>query len=166
MTRHIFPRHIFLSTALLLPLIPGCSHRTPTDSDLFNQPAAISTSKLPFNPLSWRIITTGIDSQQHTMSALYGNDPAIASARSSHPTYPDGAVLSLVTWYQREDPHWFGGRIPDKVQSIEFVTVGSKDPATSYQRYEGPDLHQAALQDSDAAARKMIILSQRASVMP
>ena len=27
--------------------------------------------------------------------------------------YSAGAVLALVTWTQREDPHWFGGRIPD-----------------------------------------------------
>ena len=87
---------------------------------------------------------------------------------SGRPPLPIPTVLylSLVTWNQREDPHWFGGSIPDKVQSIEFVTVSGKDQAASYLRYEGPDLHQAALQDSDAAARKMIILSQRASVMP
>lgn len=28
-------------------------------------------------------------------------------------SYPSGAVLALVTWAQRDHPHWFGGRIPN-----------------------------------------------------
>ncbi len=160
-------RPIFFGTALLLVFLPGCSHRTPTDSDLFNEPAAIAANKLPFNPLSWKIITSGIDPQRQTMSALYGNDLAVQSARAGHPTYPDGAVLSVVTWSQREDPHWFGGRIPDRIQSVEFVTVGSKDPGASYQRFDGPELVRSAAQDGQAAtARHDAILAERASVMP
>jgi hypothetical protein len=101
------------------------------------------------------------------MPRSYGNDLAVLSARAGHPSYPDGAVLSLVTWAQRDDPHWFGGRIPDRVQSVEFVTVGGKDPAASYQRYEGSDLRRVELQDAQAAAAKRdAILAERASVMP
>lgn len=161
MTRLIFP-----GAALLLILASGCGHRRPSDSDLFNQPAAIAASKLPFNPLSWKIITSSIDTQRHTMSALLGNDLAIRSARAGHPGYPDGAVLSLVTWSQREDPHWFGGRIPDGVQTIEFVMVGGKDAGTSYQRYEGPHLQPARPDAQFASARRDAILAERAAVMP
>jgi hypothetical protein len=66
-------------------------------------------------------------------------------------------------------PHWFGGRIPDKVQSIEFVIIGSKDnpAAASYQRYDGSELQRTELKDAQAAsARRDAILSERASVMP
>jgi hypothetical protein len=31
----------------------------------------------------------------------------------------------LVTWQQREDPHWFGARIPGQPLSAEFVEVGT-----------------------------------------
>jgi hypothetical protein len=157
-----------LGAALLLIAIPGCSHRTPTDTDLFNGSAAIAAGKLPFNPLQWKVITTGIDPQHRTMSTLYGNDLAVQSARSGKPssTYPDGAVLSLVTWSEREDPHWFGARIPGPIQTIEFVAVGGKDPAAAYQRFEGAELQPAAQDAAIAEARKSAILAERASVMP
>ena len=41
-----------------------------------------------------------------------------------------GAALSGVVWRQRDDPHWFGGRIPGAVKTIDVVnvsTAGSSD---------------------------------------
>jgi hypothetical protein len=160
MTKHICN----LGALLLLTILPGCGHRHPTDADLFNGPAAIEAGKLPFNPLHWKVITSGIDSQHQTMSTLYGNEIAVASARAGHDAYPDGAALSLVTWTQREDPHWFGARIPGKVQSVEFVMISGKD--ASYQRYDGQQLVRTVEDTQSAAARKDAILAQRASVMP
>jgi hypothetical protein len=80
-----------------------------------------------------------------------------------------GSVLSLLTWSQREDPHWFGGRIPAEAQSIECGIIGSKDnpAAASYQRYDGSELQRTKLKDAQAAsARRDAIPSERASVMP
>ena len=58
------------------------------------------------------------------MSTLYGNDVAVRYARMNpQQDYPAGSVLSLVTWVQREDGHWFGAKIPGPVKSVEFVTV-------------------------------------------
>ena len=146
-------------------MVSGCGHRTPTNSDLFNGPAAIAAGKLPYNPLAWKVISSSISPMQHTMSTLYGNDSAIASARAGK-SYADGAVLALVTWTQREDPHWFGGRIPGSIQSIEFVTVASQ-AAASYQRYTGPELQRDPAADPQiAASRRDAILAERASVMP
>jgi hypothetical protein len=76
------------------------------------------------------------------------------------------SVLSLIT-SQRGNPPWFGGRIPDSIQTIEFVMVGEKDPVASYQRYDGPELQRATLPAAQAAAaRRAAILADRASVMP
>ena len=74
---------------------------------------------LPYQPLHWRAITMYVDSRNHTMATLFGNDVASATA------YPAGTVLALVTWAQREDPHWFGARIPDKPVSVEFLKFGA-----------------------------------------
>ena len=66
------------------------------------------------------------------MATLYGNEAAIQSAHSRTPalgtiTYKPGSVLALVTWAQREDPHWFGARIPSTLFSVEFVEIPSSD---------------------------------------
>jgi hypothetical protein len=156
-------RKALIASTLLLSFISGCGHRTPSDSDLFNEPAAIATGKLPYNPFAWKVITSGIHPRQHTMSTLYGNDSAITSARAGK-SYSPRAVLALVTWTQREDPHWFGGRIPGAVQSIEFVTVGQ--PGT-YQRFTGPDAQpDASVDPQTASARQIAILAEHAAVMP
>ena len=63
------------------------------------------------HPLTGKIITSFVNTRDGTMSTLYGNDIAVKSARAGQ-VYPVGAVVSLVTWSQRDDPHWFGGRIP------------------------------------------------------
>ena len=88
------------------------------------------------------------------MSTLYGNDLAVESARAGRDLYADGSVLSLVTWTQREDPHWFGARIPGKVQSVEFETIGKDSTKSGYQRFEGPDLRPATLSDAQTASAR------------
>ena len=70
--------------------------------------------------------------------------------------YSPGASLSLVTWVEKEDPHWFGGNIPDKVQSVEKVTF-DQNGKPAYAVTEGT---------APAGDRLGFILGQRASVMP
>jgi hypothetical protein len=99
------------------------------------------SSHVPANPLQWKAVTSEINKTDATMSALYGNDLAVGYARThSQHDYPAGAVLSLVTWTQQEDPRWFGARIPREVKSVEFVMVGATPdgrPSYTYQEYEG-----------------------------
>ena len=92
-----------------------------------------------------------------------------ARANAGH-DYPAGAVLSVITWSQQEDPRWFGGNIPQKVKLVEFVTVGvgpDHQPTYSYQEYEGAPLKKASAQnDPVPTERKAFLLAQRAAVMP
>jgi hypothetical protein len=151
---------VLVAAIALLPLA-GCNQQRPSTINT----SATLTGKLPYNPLAWRVVTSWLNDRSGTMSTLYGNDVAIQYARSnSAHAYPAGSVLALVTWAQRDDPHWFGGKIPSAPQSVEFVTVPSA-PATipTYQRYEGSPLTLAASGD---AGRTDYILGQRAAVMP
>jgi hypothetical protein len=123
------------------------------------------------NPLPWRIITSMADKTSSTMSTLYGNDLAVDYARAhSDRDYPDGSVLALVTWTQQDDPRWFGARIPDRVSSVEFLTVGAlPDGHTtySYQEYAGTPLKQASAEQTAApSGRARFLLAQRAAVLP
>jgi hypothetical protein len=157
-----------MALCLTLIFVPGCSHRAPTERDLFNVDAALPGG-LPMQPLEWRVITSSIDREHQTMATLFGNDVAVRSARSGADTvtYPAGSTLALVTWRQRDDEHWFGGRIPQRFISMEVVTVASGaegKAAASYQRF-GTSGQLASGSDQDAV-RKEAILAERASFMP
>ena len=108
--------------------------------EVVNSAAAALPASLSYQPLGWGAITMFVDPKNHTMATLYGNDAAMLAAQARRPgaEVPAGAVLALVTWGQREDPHWFGARIPDRPLSVEFVLAGSEEPV--YQRFAGPGL--------------------------
>jgi len=96
--------------------------------DVVNNASAALPASRPYQPLGWRPITLLVDPKTKTTSTLYGNDEAVQStnfrAGATVPThYKGGSVLALVTWEQREDPHWFGARIPGALQSVELVSV-------------------------------------------
>ena len=105
------------------------------------------------------------------MFTLYGNDIAVRYSRTnSQHNYPNGSVLSLVTWTQQEDSRWFGAKIPDQVKSVEFVFVGAAEngrPSYSYQKYEGTPLKRVSAQEGPTLSdRGAYLVSQRAAVMP
>jgi hypothetical protein len=101
----------------------------------FNSTAALPAG-LPNDRFQWRVITSSIDHAHGTMSTLYGNDAAVDHARSSPQTpYPAGAVLSLVTWQQQEDRHWFGGRIPGRVATTEYLIFSANAAGPVSPRY-------------------------------
>jgi hypothetical protein len=159
---------MMMAAVAALVLSVGCSHRTPTERDLFNVDAALPAG-LPVAPLEWQVITSSIDREHHTMATLFGNGAAVTSARSATGavTYPAGSQLALVTWVQKDDGHWFGARIPQRFVSMELVTVaagsGGKAPV-KYERY-GPDGRLTSGSDQDAA-HEDAILAERASFMP
>jgi hypothetical protein len=156
-------------TALLLLGAAGCERRTPTERDLFNVDAALPAGLLG-QPLEWRVITSSIDREHHTMATLLGNNVAVTSARSGTGTvtYPVGSTLALVTWAQKDDGHWFGARIPQRFVSMELVTVAAgadSKTAAAYERF-GPTGQPASGGADEDSARKAAILTERASVMP
>ncbi len=108
---------------VLMLVMCGCGKKKIADADLYNVQAAVGAG-LPYPVMEWKAITTVVDRGAGTTGTLFGNDAAVSAARAGV-AYPAGAVLGLVTWQQREDPHWFGARIPGTVMSVEFVEVGT-----------------------------------------
>ncbi len=116
--------------------------------DVVNNIAAALPENLPDQPLGWNAITMYVDPKAGTMATLYGNGAAMQAVQAHRaapaggpqaPAYGAGAVLALVTWAQREDPHWFGARIPGAPQSVEFVQVADGGQA-GYRRFAGAGL--------------------------
>jgi hypothetical protein len=107
-----------------------------------NNAVAALPASLPYRPFDWRAITMYVDQKSHTMATLYAND----------------TVRALVTWAQREDPHWFGARIPGAPQSVEFVE------GTNYRRFAGAGL--AEDRSGDASERAKFIMALAPARLP
>lgn len=147
--------------------LTGCQSRAPEPAST-NKLATLE-GHLPYNPLAWKAITTSTNQHQGTMSTLYGNDTAAAHARAgADGPYPQGSVLAVVTWKQRDDPHWFGATIPSHPQSVEFVTISSRpEEPPLYERYQGSPLARIENIDAQTVQKRVAsILSERAAVMP
>lgn len=104
------------------------------------------------------------------MSTLYGNDAAIQYARAnSKHDYPPGSQIALVTWTRRDDPRYFGAKIPDRLKSIEFVSVTELPGETkiSYEKFEGTPLAKTASDESVSPPTAAVaLLNLRAAVLP
>ncbi|WP_394826068.1 cytochrome P460 family protein [Pendulispora albinea] len=145
--------------------IAGCGAREPAPADTRNELASLpATSEL--DPHGWKVITSAIHRNDGTMSTLFGNDIAVKASRAGQMPYPPGADLSWVTWASQEDAHWFGAKIPGKVQSVERVRFETAGGQPSYDKYEGSPWTKHAVEPAAAAERVAYIVRQRASVMP
>jgi mono/diheme cytochrome c family protein len=111
------------------------------------------------NPVQLRMIRSAANQQNSSMSILFGNDPAVEFARThtQQRDYPAGSKLALVIWGEREDPRWFGARIPAALKSLELVNV--TPDGVSYQLLEGAP-------PPAQEGRALYLLLQRAAVMP
>jgi hypothetical protein len=152
--------------------LPITAAKVARDEVINNSAAALPG--LPYQPLGWRAITMYVYPQSHSMAVLYGDDKAMQAVEaqraavggSALPNYPPSAVLALVTWAQRDDPHWFGGRIPAVPQAVEFVQVAAAGQTNSYRRFAGADLTEDHPAAAAAAQRTSFVLGLAPAVLP
>lgn len=139
-----------------------------------NNNAAQLPVSLPYQPLGWNAITMYVDPKNRTTATLFGNALAVQAVRArpesingaKAPSYTAGAVLALVTWTQRDDPHWFGARIPNVRQSVEFVQVEPDAKASAYRRFAGAGLSEDHLTAANAAQRTGFLLGLVPAPLP
>jgi len=129
---------------------------TLRDKELVNNNAISLPSSLPFQPLLWTPITMFADPAKRRFSVLYGNDSAV-----HHGPRVVDAVIALVTWAQREDPNWFGARIPGTPVQVEFVTEGK-----TYQRFVGPTWRNVNTEGKSVDERIAFLLSLKPILLP
>ena len=115
-------------------------------------------------PLRCKVITSFVDAHTKTMSTLYGDQKAFAAAVLGQYQEP-GSTFILATWSQREDPHWFGGRIPNALLSVEVLRYRQRDTAT-YDYFEGPDLKRKVPSGDSLMQRIDYIRKKKVSPLP
>jgi Haem-binding domain/Cytochrome P460 len=148
---------------------PSCvsCHRPMKQTDyVFTSPyadslrvAASSPDSLAL-PLRGKFVTELANDTNRTMSTLYSSVPVIVAG-----DYAVGTVLSLVTWTQQDDGRWFGGRIPNVVQSVEQIRIGA-DGKPEYVAFAGAGLSKKEVTADVAAQRVQYIVGKRAVVTP
>ena len=156
--------------AVLLILLVGCSKPNSRIHTRLNHDAELS-GELPYNPLQWDVISSILNPADHTLATISGNEQAVAYARhhASH-EYPAGSVLAIITWSQQEDPRWFGGKIPGRVQSVEFLEMQAAlnhEQTYRYSMYSGTPLKKSvSIAEKFPTSRSAFLLAQNAAVMP
>lgn len=139
---------------------------------IVNNAASSLPASLPWQPLAWRALTMYTDPGTRRTATLYGNDTAVQAlerkdlALGRPPDYPSGSVLALVTWAQRDDPHWFGGRIPNTPLAVEFVQTSSGNGADVYRVFEGKALAETQRNSQYSAQRRDFILNLKPASLP
>jgi hypothetical protein len=136
---------------------------------IVNNAAASLPGNLPWQPLGWWPITMYVDPETHITATLYARDAAKQVLQvGSKPglAYSPGSVFALVTWVQEDDPHWFGGRIPNVPQSVEFVEVPVSGGASAYRVFEGGVLAESRPTDMRAHLRASFILNLKPTTLP
>jgi Haem-binding domain/Cytochrome P460 len=134
-------------------------------AEVVNNNAASLPSSLPWQPLTWSAITLYVDTNHQRIAVLFGNDIAIQNIHASNTQYPAGAVLALVTWSLRDDSHWFGARIADTPQSVEFVQISLEGRPNLYRSFKGAPLAEDNT-SSDAATRTSFIVNLPPARLP
>ena len=143
--------------------------------EVVNSNAAKLPGTPPYQPLGWNTITMYVDRKSRTTAILFGNDSAMSAvhARGANsgkgtesPVYPGGAVLALLTWSQRDDPHWFGARIPDQPLSVEFVEVVQSAHMSRYLRFNGSGIREDHSAGDYSMQRLEFILSLPPARLP
>ncbi|SDF04410.1 cytochrome P460 family protein [Terriglobus roseus] len=132
--------------------LPMTAATVPGTEVVNNHSVTLPTS-LPYQPLAWKPMTMLSDPVKKTISVLYGNDAALQHGA--------GAVVALVTWAERDDPHWFGGRIPDSPVRVEFLANGA-----DYQQFAGPQWTKVESAANFVAERKELLLSLKPASLP
>jgi Haem-binding domain/Cytochrome P460 len=139
--------------------------------EITNRRAAALPASLPSQPLGWNVITTYVDPARRTTAVLFGNDEAMKAVHAPGPMgqaaqYPTGATLALVTWTQRDDPHWFGARIPDAPLSVEFVHAGAAGELNGYRRFAGTGLAEEHAAATDVKERATFMTTLTLAQLP
>lgn len=92
--------------------------------------------RIVFDSGDLKFISTSLNINKGTSSALYGNTQASVSLAGENSSLKNGSVLQLVTWKYHENPQYTGGTITGELVSIE--TLKANPDGTLTYRFNNP----------------------------
>lgn len=145
-------------------LVVSCNSKK--EYEPVNENASLPES-FDFNAMNLKVVSSSINHKKQTMMTLYGTDSAIDDLKdNAGKVESKERILALITWSQKEDPYWYGAKIPNNLLSVEIIKSQqpfSENSGIVYQKYEGKDLKKVS---TDGADRIRTILSMKPSIMP
>ena len=154
----------FILSLIILMATACADHKQTPGAGQINTDASLPAG-FGFSKMGLKVITSTVNKQLGTMSTLYGNDSAKATAEMRNGVCLPGSVFALITWKQQADKRWIGGNIPGNLVSVEILKTKDKQQQTRiYNRFNGSDLKA----DPDTAgqqARVKFILSLKPSII-
>ncbi|MFZ4929095.1 hypothetical protein [Chryseobacterium sp. Mn2064] len=152
---------VYLITSVL---IVSCSSKK--EYEPFNKNASLP-EKFDFNAMDLKVVTSSLHYKKQTTMTLYGTASAIDELKGNPGKKENGErTLTLITWSQKDDPYWYGAKIPDHLLSVEVIKSNkpfAEHSEIQYQKYEGKELKKV---NSEGADRIRAILSMKPSIMP
>lgn len=145
-------------------LVVSCNSKK--EYEPVNENASLPAS-FDFNAMNLKVVTSSINHKKQTMITLYGTDSAINDLKDNlEKNEGKERILALITWSQKEDPYWYGAKIPNNLLSVEIIKSRqpfSENSEILYQKYEGKKLKKVS---TDGTDRIHTILSMKPSIMP
>jgi hypothetical protein len=155
-----------LLTGIVVMLSACANNNDKLNAGALNTKASLPAS-LNFTSLGYKVITSSINKKLGTMSTLYGNKQALATAIAGTSDVKVGEEFALITWKQQDDDRWFGAKIPGDLQSVETIKTADTGTgiAVNYKCFDGQALapHTDTLKNAE---RIKYIFAQQPSVMP
>jgi Haem-binding domain/Cytochrome P460 len=104
-------------------------HRPMEKNDfVFTEPVDLNAEKRS----EGKLISFSVNRKDQITTIFYGNDRAATYART-HPdhNFPDGSMITAISWKQKEDDHWYGARLTGQIKSV--VDIRLTDYTTAVQ---------------------------------
>lgn len=153
----------YLLAIILIALFTGCV-QTTAPADLINKKASLPGT-FTISDLHQRVLSSFYNTKDNTNSVLYGDNGAEQVLQKHNTATSPAFSLTLFTWHQQEDPHWFGARIPGDLVSVERLTKERTGDRLSYQKLTGKQL--TAVDDTAGSGKRIrFILSQQPLIQP
>jgi len=155
-----------LVLSFVIVIASGCAeHKKTPEAGALNAKASLPAN-FNFSKMGLKVIASTVNKNLGTMSTLYGNAAAKATAEAGDGKCLPLSVFALVTWKQQADKRWLGGNIPGNLLFVEVVkaTMENKQEMVTYNRFKGT-LMQADADTTGQQARKKYLLGLKPSIM-